>query len=127
MSFCFSSRRLHTRCALVTGVQTCALPILTHDAPRCQALLDDVGVAYSVLPPVHEGRCGYSDAVRISSDGLLGVGWHPPSPGLSCPVAAALVMWEREVVQPAAQQIGRASGRESVSVGVNIGGRRTIK
>src|SRR3546814_4122054 len=29
MSFCFffSSRRRHTRCALVTGVQTCALPI----------------------------------------------------------------------------------------------------
>src|SRR3546814_11304016 len=25
--FVFSSRRLHTRCALVTGVQTCALPI----------------------------------------------------------------------------------------------------
>src|SRR3546814_4113763 len=24
--FCFSSRRRHTRCALVTGVQTCALP-----------------------------------------------------------------------------------------------------
>src|SRR3546814_1543671 len=27
-SFFCSSRRLHTRCALVTGVQTCALPIL---------------------------------------------------------------------------------------------------
>src|SRR3546814_7465751 len=29
MCFCFffSSRRRHTRCALVTGVQTCALPI----------------------------------------------------------------------------------------------------
>src|SRR3546814_4535079 len=30
MSLCvffFSSRRRHTRCALVTGVQTCALPI----------------------------------------------------------------------------------------------------
>src|SRR3546814_5559671 len=27
-SFFFSSRRRHTRCALVTGVQTCALPIL---------------------------------------------------------------------------------------------------
>src|SRR3546814_2245349 len=26
--FFFSSRRRHTRCALVTGVQTCALPIL---------------------------------------------------------------------------------------------------
>src|SRR3546814_16568723 len=27
MCFFFSSRRLHTICALVTGVQTCALPI----------------------------------------------------------------------------------------------------
>src|SRR3546814_2343411 len=31
--FFFSSRRRHTRCALVTGVQTCALPI-------CEAPLD---------------------------------------------------------------------------------------
>src|SRR3546814_15871247 len=29
MLFFFSSRRRHTRCALVTGIQTCALPILT--------------------------------------------------------------------------------------------------
>src|SRR3546814_5008976 len=28
--FFFSSRRRHTRCALVTGVQTCALPICFH-------------------------------------------------------------------------------------------------
>src|SRR3546814_3548548 len=28
--FFFSSRRRHTRCALVTGVQTCALPISTY-------------------------------------------------------------------------------------------------
>src|SRR3546814_1603738 len=28
LCFFFSSRRRHTRCALVTGVQTCALPIL---------------------------------------------------------------------------------------------------
>src|SRR3546814_7109766 len=27
MCFLFSSRRWHTRCSLVTGVQTCALPI----------------------------------------------------------------------------------------------------
>src|SRR3546814_5521285 len=32
--FFFSSRRRHTRCALVTGVQTCALPIT-----NCRALL----------------------------------------------------------------------------------------
>src|SRR3546814_4400556 len=30
--FFFSSRRRHTRCALVTGVQTCALPISPEDA-----------------------------------------------------------------------------------------------
>src|SRR3546814_6826885 len=32
--FFFSSRRRHTRCALVTGVQTCALPIYpSRDQP----------------------------------------------------------------------------------------------
>src|SRR3546814_3230163 len=31
--FFFSSRRRHTRCALVTGVQTCALPISTGWRP----------------------------------------------------------------------------------------------
>src|SRR3546814_8317808 len=30
--FFFSSRRRHTRCALVTGVQTCALPISPRNA-----------------------------------------------------------------------------------------------
>src|SRR3546814_4504948 len=33
-SFCVSSRRRHTRCALVTGVQTCALPILVTTGAR---------------------------------------------------------------------------------------------
>src|SRR3546814_1255248 len=32
--FFFSSRRRHTRCALVTGVQTCALPISVGAQPR---------------------------------------------------------------------------------------------
>src|SRR3546814_1869526 len=31
--FFFSSRRRHTRCALVTGVQTCALPICLPAPP----------------------------------------------------------------------------------------------
>src|SRR3546814_6748524 len=31
--FFFSSRRRHTRCALVTGVQTCALPISPPTSP----------------------------------------------------------------------------------------------
>src|SRR3546814_3938596 len=32
--FYFSSRRRHTRCALVTGVQTCALPICIDVSTR---------------------------------------------------------------------------------------------
>src|SRR3546814_9411821 len=32
LGFFFSSRRRHTRCALVTGVQTCALPIFPESA-----------------------------------------------------------------------------------------------
>src|SRR3546814_11167871 len=33
--FFFSSRRRHTRCALVTGVQTCALPISSRWTRNC--------------------------------------------------------------------------------------------
>src|SRR3546814_1813554 len=39
LCFCcvfFSSRRRHTRCALVTGVQTCALPISSRVARLCR-------------------------------------------------------------------------------------------
>src|SRR3546814_2605216 len=35
--FFFSSRRRHTRCALVTGVQTCALPICAVNVVRRNA------------------------------------------------------------------------------------------
>src|SRR3546814_17005787 len=35
--FFFSSRRRHTRCALVTGVQTCALPIYAAAADPAAA------------------------------------------------------------------------------------------
>src|SRR3546814_1453414 len=46
---CFSSRRRHTRCALVTGVQTCALPIYegVKDLAAARKLLDAAGVAYT--------------------------------------------------------------------------------
>src|SRR3546814_3564273 len=39
LRFFFSSRRRHTRCALVTGVQTCALPIsqIEEDLERFEA------------------------------------------------------------------------------------------
>src|SRR3546814_1818648 len=49
--FFFSSRRRHTRCALVTGVQTCALPISSHhvvDAPTPRGL--GLGSEFSAPP-----------------------------------------------------------------------------
>src|SRR3546814_5644939 len=49
VSFVFSSRRRHTRCALVTGVQTCALPISTL------SLLRDAGDA-AQAPDVQQLR-----------------------------------------------------------------------
>src|SRR3546814_9638115 len=42
--FFFSSRRRHTRCALVTGVQTCALPIFA-EAKKALALGGGAGQA----------------------------------------------------------------------------------
>src|SRR3546814_2509913 len=71
--FFFSSRRRHTRCALVTGVQTCALPIFityqywtstlpqvtAHRArtspmnPRLHAFLDRFGATGSLICAVH--------------------------------------------------------------------------
>src|SRR3546814_4659428 len=56
----FSSRRRHTRCALVTGVQTCALPISMFDLPD----LTDV-VEIVVDKDVVEGR---KDPVRVYAD-----------------------------------------------------------
>src|SRR3546814_8130940 len=40
MCFFFSSRRRHTRCALVTGVQTCALPIYEFPAKNLQEFIE---------------------------------------------------------------------------------------
>src|SRR3546814_16518618 len=51
MFFFFSSRRRHTRCALVTGVQTCALPISTpfrQIEAEIELLLQDGGVLASI-------------------------------------------------------------------------------
>src|SRR3546814_9021644 len=42
--FFFSSRRRHTRCALVTGVQTCALPILAPELDCLVIKVETTGV-----------------------------------------------------------------------------------
>src|SRR3546814_11679043 len=51
LCFFFSSRRRHTRCALVTGVQTCALPILVPLA-NLRGLVNHASSASKVhVPP----------------------------------------------------------------------------
>src|SRR3546814_5364754 len=48
--FFFSSRRRHTRCALVTGVQTCALPISLLAPGRAFAVDNGQNVRQTWLP-----------------------------------------------------------------------------
>src|SRR3546814_4959642 len=47
--FFFSSRRRHTSCALVTGVQTCALPILAHPAPQAARAAGLIAIRWNEL------------------------------------------------------------------------------
>src|SRR3546814_1661036 len=80
--FFFSSRRRHTRCALVTGVQTCALPIyetLEDDAAQGSAQRPDacgdevvagreVGGEREVRPQHVEAAVGEVDDVQDRSE-----------------------------------------------------------
>src|SRR3546814_6953613 len=52
--FLFSSRRRHTRCALVTGVQTCALPIFLMTGATADPTTDPRPVVNSVRCAPHD-------------------------------------------------------------------------
>src|SRR3546814_7902373 len=90
--FFFSSRRRHTRCALVTGVQTCALPICKGER---MAKAGDLSTAFR-------------DAQIVTADYRVALGVHA---GIETMTATAersddgLELW---MPTP----IGRASGRE---------------
>src|SRR3546814_7111133 len=47
--FFFSSRRRHTRCALVTGVQTCALPIFLVPVAEAEARIEELNAADAIV------------------------------------------------------------------------------
>src|SRR3546814_9630446 len=68
--FFFSSRRRHTRCALVTGVQTCALPIYWKRKPTQIA----VTAALLLLVVIVGGVVALSGPVARALGDLLGVG-----------------------------------------------------
>src|SRR3546814_2810892 len=90
MLFFFSSRRRHTRCALVTGVQTCALPISSAQAAREIA-------AKESLTFVHP----YDDTDVIAGQGTIGLEIMEDLPDVDT------------IVVPIGE-IGRASCRERV-------------
>src|SRR3546814_4692659 len=84
--FFFSSRRRHTRCALVTGVQTCALPI--YELAR------------------HEGKGDEDGGEHDAGNGKENLDAVPGQPG-----AERAAGTEQQHVD---EQIGRASWRERV-------------
>src|SRR3546814_3409636 len=62
MSFLFSSRRRHTRCALVTGVQTCALPIFHSIA------LERFDLNGMRFPPAEYRLVAFDPTLRLHDD-----------------------------------------------------------
>src|SRR3546814_2344713 len=65
MWFFFSSRRRHTRCALVTGVQTCALPI-SRQLTLERATNTMIAVQRATLDNLYEAVVVYGSDGRLS-------------------------------------------------------------
>src|SRR3546814_2655751 len=69
VNFFFSSRRRHTRCALVTGVQTCALPISCTEAYRIEN--GKVGAPVKGATLIGNGPDVMTKVKMIGSDSLI--------------------------------------------------------
>jgi hypothetical protein len=67
---------------------------------RCRDLLSGAPVDDSAVPPRRSPpNCGYEDGMRL--DGRS-ASYRPAGLVTSCPIAAALFLWEERIVQPAA-------------------------
>ncbi len=88
---------------LLTGRKLAALD---GEPARCAALLGQAGVRYATVSARRpaEARCGYDSAVRLESGGARGIALAPAGVAVACPVAAALALWEWDVIAPAAQR-----------------------
>ena len=82
------------------------LAALGNEPQRCRMILRQAGLAETpfeqLLPD--EPRCRFSEGVRLVPENQRSIGYAPAGLVTSCPVAAALALWERDVVQPAAQR-----------------------
>ena len=77
------------------------LAALGEDPRRCRALLADAGIDDHVSATVTAAApCGFTDGMRLDRDPPF----RPAGVVTACPVAAALALWERDVVQPAARR-----------------------
>ena len=75
---------------------------LGTDPARCRALLRQAGLADEPAPPRRSPpSCGYEDGMRLSG---RDIGYRPAGLVTSCPVAAALHLFEQRVVEPAARR-----------------------
>jgi hypothetical protein len=76
---------------------------LHGDATRCRALLDAAGIRFTSIPARVDGpQCGYRDGVVLDPGGAATLAYTPAGLTMSCPIVAALALWEWHVVQPAA-------------------------
>src|SRR3546814_9931492 len=64
--FVFSSRSRHTRCALVTGVQTCALPISREALLKAGAAVEIVSLAKKPIKGWRKKNWG--DEIEVDLD-----------------------------------------------------------
>jgi hypothetical protein len=78
------------------------LAALASDTPQCRMLLRDAGAVDEPAPARQSGPdCGYADGTRlVAREGEPG--FSPAGLVTSCPVAAALTIWEQQVLKPAA-------------------------
>lgn len=73
---------------------------LRDDPDQCRAVLERSGVAFTSLDPAGEGACRREDRTRLSDYPLA-----PDKPPTTCALAAALELWLRRGVQPAAEEL----------------------
>src|SRR3546814_10316166 len=75
--FFFSSRRRHTRCALVTGVQTCALPISLRAGNPYSPFDDDVTLnRYVENAPLEQTNRSITSHAGVTLNGSIDTNWR---------------------------------------------------